>query len=386
MLVCVVERVFVIVVERLAMSIINKMHQDLNQEQPILANMPKKKGTQKVLLLFLIIILTGSSLGLAYLIFIQESMHAETEIAVVKTAQPVATQTLKKKVSSRVELQEEATAVPVKAVAQQKAAAKVKNIQVAAAKKTISKEKETAAQVVADKIVPEAPAISADKNSAAIPPPTTSVPVNEESGKSNSLEIKTAKLSKAQLAQIHLKEADKAQAEGELEVAAKKRLQALALLPTLNDVRKSLALYYYGQGNINKASRLLQTGALVSPDYADFNLMLSRIALKAGDYRKAYLYLEQHPPRVEGHLDYYVSHAILAQKFQHYEKAERLYTSLLSQRPNNGRWRMALAIAQDKQAKTERALSSYKNALLQPDLSSKAKAYIKQRLIYLEQN
>ena len=232
--------------------------------------------------------------------------------------------------------------------------------------------------------MPEAPAISADKNSAAIPPPTTSVPVNEESGKSNSLEIKTAKLSKAQLAQIHLKEADKAQEDGKLELAARKRGQALALLPTLNNIRKSLALYHYGQGNINKAKGLLQAGALVSPEYADFNLMLSRIALKSGDYQKAYLYLEQSPPQIEGNLDYYVSHAVLAQRFKKYEQSESLYTSLLSQRSNNGRWRMALAIAQDKQDKVQLAVNSYKYALMQADLSSKAKEYIIQRLTYLE--
>ena len=131
---------------------------------------------------------------------------------------------------------------------------------------------------------------------------------------------------------------------------------------------------------------ILQKGALISPAYADFNLMLSRIALKAGNQQKAYLYLEQNPPEVEDNLDYYVSYAILAQKFQKYERAEQLYTSLLTQRPNNGRWRMSLAIAQDKQAKTSLAVSSYNTALLQSDLSTKAKVYINQRLSYLAQN
>ena len=357
------------------MSIINKMHQDfqqVQQEQPILASMPKKKGTSKTALLSAIILLTASSLGLSYLIFTQDSKPPETAIAAVKKAQPVVPQTLKNRAGSGVDLQEKAVvdSAPVKPFVQP---LKISKKPLPAAKDAATKEKKAA------------PEISAVKESVSNSPAKPSLPAGKPSAKNNALEIKTVKLSNAQLAHIHLKEADKAEADGKLQLAAKKRGQALALLATLNEVRKSLALYYYGQGNIIKASRLLRVGALVSPDYSDFNLMLSRIALKAGDNQKAYLYLEQNPPQVEGNLDYYVSHAILAQKFQKYEQSEKLYTSLLSQRPNNGRWRMALAIAQDKQAKAELAISSYKKALLQADLSSKAKAYIDLRLTYLEQ-
>ncbi len=367
------------------MSIINKMHQDfqqVQQEQPILAYMPEKKGKQKALLLLLIALLLASSLGLSYLIFTQEQAAKETEIQVIKSGvslvSPAKAATTGLLEESSVET---VTAQPV----QQKISAtnelKTVKAQVKAKKqkKTSSNQDNVKAAAVAPKAV-SGKTVSAKKTSSK----TSSSVKNQDNGKKH-LEIKTAQLSKAQLAQIHLKEADKAQAKGGFELAAKKRLQALTLLPNLNDLRKSLALYYYGQGDVDKASRLLKKGALVSPDYPDFNLMLSRIALKAGDQQKAYLYLEQHPPKVEGNLDYYVSHAVLAQKFKKYEQSEQLYTSLLSQRPNNGRWRMSLAIAQDKQEKTGLAVSSYKNALLQTDLSSKAKAYINQRLTYLDQ-
>ena len=45
---------------------------------------------------------------------------------------------------------------------------------------------------------------------------------------------------------------------------------------------------------------------------------------------------------------------------------------------------MLLAIAQDKQGKQVLAIKSYQKALLQRDLSSNAKQYINQRLIYLQ--
>lgn len=368
------------------MSIINKMHQDFQQiqeAQPILANMPGKKSKQKALLLLFVLLLTASSLALSYLIFTQQKARQATDIAASEIAAAVTSPAAKDAPKRTAALAEQAIVqtAPVK----RSAATDTVKKSLAPAAKTVTPqapEQKTERKTVIDKEARVASKTPADRKRAS--PAKAAAALSTQSEKKHYLEIKTAKLSKAQLAQIHLKEAERAQAQGDLELAARKRLQALELLPTLNEVRKSLALYYYGQGELSKASGLLKSGALVSPDYSDFNLMLSRIALKAGDYQKAYLYLEQHPPQLEGHLDYYVSHAILAQKFQNYEQAERLYTGLLSQRPNNGRWRMSLAIAQDKQAKAELALSSYKMALLQPDLSSKAKAYIKQRLTYLE--
>jgi len=370
------------------MSIINQMHQDFKSaqhEQPILAKMPEKKRRPKKMLQLLVMLLLGCTLGLSYLIF--------TEARISKTA-PV------NKSSSTTAEQLPDSAVPVKPAlvtvklqaapaADKKPAVKLQKKQALAAAEPAIRAKEShpvkkykSVNLVAAKIAAQTPLASVTKKAA----PASLVSAGDDTGKKNHLDIKTAQLSNAQLAQIHLQEADKAQAQGDLQSATQSRLKALSLAPQLNDVRKSMALYYYAQGDEDKAQRLLHKGAQVSPEYADFNLMLSRIALKAGDFQKAYLYLEKHPPLVAGNLDYYASHAALAQKFKKYAQAESLYTSMLSLRPDNGRWRMALAIAQDKQTKTAAALKNYKNALLQTDLSAKAKGYIKQRLTYLARN
>lgn len=200
---------------------------------------------------------------------------------------------------------------------------------------------------------------------------------------SGHLSIESAELSDSQIANIYLKEANKAQQKGDNELAAEKWQKALNVKPDLNEVRKSLAMYHYSQNEVDKTSRLLKKGALISPEYSDFNLMLSRIALKNNEPQKAFLYLEQNPPEIEGNLDYYISHAILAQKFKMYERSESLYSSLLTQRPNNGRWLMSLAISQDRQGKKTEAIASYQNALTKVDLSTKAKDYINKRLAFL---
>lgn len=367
------------------MSIINKMHQDFNsvqQEQPILSNMPKEKRRQKTVLQIFVLLLLVCTLGLSYLIFSEKQLSNASPVSNIAVT-PV------RSLSAAIE-----TKLPL--VNAEKDAAIVKNISKATA--VIAEVEVQAKEPLAVKKVKNVTLMATDtavkmprRNVTKKAAPTAavlpiSVAENIDTEKKKQLEIKTAQLTNAQLAQIHLQAADKAESQGDLLTAAQSRLRALSLQPTLNEVRKSVVLYYYAQGDLDKASGLLQKGALVSPEYADFNLMLSRIALKAGDFYKAYLYLQKHPPQVAGNLDYYASHAALSQKFKKYAQAESLYISLLSQRPDNGRWRMSLAIAQDKQSKTAAALKNYKNALLQTDLSAKAKDYIKQRLTYLAEN
>ncbi|PKG39835.1 tetratricopeptide repeat protein [Psychromonas sp. Urea-02u-13] len=355
------------------MSIINKMHQELQDgtaSAPILASMPAKKHKQKVLIFCLISLLLISSIGLSYLIYNKPDNRqglAETiaaEVSSVAVSQPVAAKHKVVKVTTTPQ-PITITPRPVKEPAQKVAV--VKKVTSAAVVKVTATPKPK--QLVAKKKVPQVEEKQQEKVT------------NKAS--SSFLEIKKSTLTKQQLADIHLKKAQKALSNGDTLLASQEKSKALRIKPELHEVRKSLALYYYGAGDQNRATSFLKKGALQYPEYSDFNLILSRIALKNGETQKAYLYLDQHPPKVEGHLDYHVSYAILAQKFEKYEKSEALYQGLLSQRPNNGRWIMSLAIAQDKQSKQSLAVASYQKALLQIDLSSKAKKYINQRLTYL---
>jgi len=353
------------------MSIINQMVQDRLQAgvDPILSSMPAKKNRQKSVLLLLISLLVISSLGLVYLIVKQDKEKTEKPATTIIVSPPPADNTIKQAADQSVEKTVKdpvETKVAFKKVKPEKITAAEAPVPVA--EKTVNRaaEKKTVKAPVR-----KAPAKKVNKQK--IAPPSSN----------GYLEIKKVQLTDKQLATIYLKAAQKAEEQGDMELAVQKREQALARVATLNEVRKNLALYYYEIGLENRASSLLRKGVLVSPDYPDFNFMLSRIALKAGEPQKAYLYLNHNPPKVEGNLDYYVGFAILAQKFHKYKQSASLYKALLSQRPNNGRWRMSLAIALDKQQKTDPAISHYQQALLQTDLSANAKKYINQRLAYL---
>lgn len=346
------------------MSIINQMVQDRLQTDadPILSSMPAKKNRQKSVLLLLISLLLISSLGLVYLIVKQDKEKTEKPAAAIIVSPP-SDNTIKQAADQAVEK-------TVKEPVETKITLKKEKAENITVKEEIKAEEKTVNRAAEKKTV-KVPVKKVNKQKTA--PPSSS----------GYLEIKKVQLTDQQLVAIHLKAAQKAEEQGDMELAVQKREQALTRVATLNEVRKILALYYYEIGLENRASSLLRKGVLVSPDYPDFNLMLSRIALKAGEQHKAYLYLNHNPPEVEGNLDYYVGFAILAQKFQKFQKSESLYKALLSQRPNNGRWRMSLAIAQDKQQKTDLAIANYQQALLQTDLSAKAKKYINQRLAYL---
>lgn len=407
-------------VERAVMSIINKMHQGLKdnrEDSPILSSIPAKKQKKRVLLFVLISLLLASSIGLSYLVYDKENAKkqvlnmaekditspelsltpASQSVNVVKnieTTKVVEAPNLKTEPdvavdsTNTVQLQSPPIDPAIKTPI-----AKTQSIPIDAdVLAPVAKKQSTpTAVVIASPIVKTqtvkkqaTPKQVATVSKKVIKAGANEKPKNKTDVKKGShLEIKKSILTRSQWADIHLKKAEKALLKGDMQLATEEKIKALSLKPDLHDVRQSLALYYYSIGEQEQSKRLLKKGAMQFPGYSDFNLMLSRIALKSGDKQKAYLYLQQSPPEIEGHIDYHVSYAVLAQKFKHYDRSEKLYKGLLTQRPDNGRWRMALAIAQDKLGKKASAIESYKKALSQIDLSSNAKAYINQRLTYL---
>ena len=371
------------------MSIINGMHKDLNeseQVQPVLSDLPVKKTKQQGLLLSAIVFLVACAIILLSLIFFtgkNESMAQVSNSDHVTSVPNKASQILEpeNQLNETAFLHNENATNHASSTSSPTSSTTSK-----ASKAVINKGKSTTKEVAVKRLTkPIAAARTPDKKTTQHKKKNTTKqpPIKAKEIASGHLYIEPAQLTDNQLANLYLKEASKAQLQGNSELTAEKWHKALNVKPDLNEVRKSLATYHYSQGELSRATRLLKKGALISPDYSDFNLMLSRIALKQDDPQKAFLYLEQNPPQVEGHLDYYVSHAILAQKFERYERSEMLYNSLLTQRPKNGRWLMSLAIAQDKQAKTSAAIVSYQKALKQTDLSIKAKDYINKRLVFL---
>ena len=390
-------------VERANMSIINKMHKGLNErheDSPILSSMPAKKQKKRVLLFILISLLLASSIGLSYLVY-EKKNAAEEASNKHKTQLNSSELPLQnvpdKNVNQEVKIATHANAAikpevikPVSPViqAEESDQAPIDKVQITQTKSIEAPpEKIAVAKPIVKAPVKVNPVVDVPQKTAVVKTPVKETPKIDKNNniekKAAHLEIKKSVLTNEQWAEIYLKRAEKALLEGDTQLATKEKLKALTYQPDLHEIRKSLALYYYSLGELAQSENLLKKGAVQFPEHYDFNLMLARIALKSGNQQKAYLYLQQFPPKVEGNIDYHVSYAVLAQKFKHYDRSETLYKGLLTQIPNNGRWRMALAIAQDKQGKKIVAIENYNKALLQVDLSNNAKAYINQRLSYL---
>lgn len=380
------------------MSIINSMHKNLDelaQNNPVLSGQNNSKTKQKVLLSAGIVLLIICAVVLLVMIFLTKNNEDNAD-TIRDAIKDVTVENVIKGVA--VEQAEQVPSVLASEQSMTKAldneshhsmleknkpliTSKSQNIETTShvnkVAKGSAKLKDTASHKSTSSVLSHSKTISSKKEGVI----NASLLASELT--SGHLHIEPAQLSNVQIANIYLKEATKAQAKGDNDLAAEKWQKALNVNADLNDVRKSLAMYHYSQNDVDKTTRLLKKGAVISPEYSDFNLMLSRIALKNNDPQKALLYLEQNPPQIKGNIDYYVSHAILAQKFKMYERSETLYSSLLTLRPNNGRWLMSLAISQDKQAKSAAAITSYKAALKKVDLSIKAKDYINKRLTFL---
>ncbi|TEW56738.1 tetratricopeptide repeat protein [Psychromonas sp. RZ22] len=416
------------------MSIINNMHKDLGKSgdvQPVLSGLPKQKSKQKILLLSAITFLVLCAVALTVIIVITEGNETNSANYIVTERSPVSgakeselqgikmvspeqiyqdlesknqlveapfstnENTTNDKTSNDPEpfqvvkntLPKAASKTTVESASDLPKALPESAVVVGEEKAKVVEPKQKAVVKKAKPVVKTPKAVAPKINKIAetqpVKAPQSTRAARPETLAPGHLSIEDAQLTDLQLANIYLKEAKKAQENGHNDLAAEKWEKALNVKPDLNEVRKSLAMYYYSQGDIDKTTTVLKKGGLISPEYSDFNLMLSRIALKENDPQKAFLYLEQNPPKVEGNVDYYVSHAILAQKFKMYERSEELYKSLLTQRPTNGRWLMSLAISLDRQSKKAEAIASYQKALKQTDLSINAKDYITKRLAFL---
>ncbi|WP_108649172.1 tetratricopeptide repeat protein [Dongshaea marina] len=158
------------------------------------------------------------------------------------------------------------------------------------------------------------------------------------------------------------------------------------LTPANNQVRKELVALYYGQGSEGQAMHLLHQGMAVSPGYADFRLMASRIYLGSGDMQQAYDVLNNLSPSLAHNIDYYATLAALAQKLKHYSQAQQIYQNLLQLHSKEGRWWLGLGIALDKEGQGRRALEAYQHASRSAGLTGPSRSYLDQRIAQLEKN
>lgn len=195
--------------------------------------------------------------------------------------------------------------------------------------------------------------------------------------------ITEVKLTPKQLAKKRFTLASEAERDGKLKDAISYYEQTLALEPSMHEARKQLAALHYGQGQLAKASEVLQQGMLLFPQQLDFALLLARVQQAAGQADLALVTLANIP---DTHLlarQKWMAQSDLAQKLGQFSVSEQAYRQLLQQDPQQAKWWMGLAYALDSQQQFTQARQAYRTALGHRGLSAQASAFIEQRLTQL---
>ncbi|MDX2321286.1 MAG: tetratricopeptide repeat protein [Moritella sp.] len=196
--------------------------------------------------------------------------------------------------------------------------------------------------------------------------------------------IKAVTRTPLQQAQLYAKQAESALLAGDKERAKKLFTKVLSFDKKHNLSREKLAALLYGEQRSQSAVTLLQEGLSISPEYANFRLMLARIYLKNNNKPQAYYYLKPHQPNIDGNVDYYAILAGLAQNLGDLDTALLAYKKLTVHEPNRAKWWLGLGITADKAKQVGLALRAYQTAQNMGQLSASSRNYINTRITQLE--
>ncbi|EGT3626866.1 tetratricopeptide repeat protein [Morganella morganii] len=195
--------------------------------------------------------------------------------------------------------------------------------------------------------------------------------------------ITEVKLTPKQLAKKQFTLASEAERDGKLKEAISYYDQTLVLDPSMHEARKQLAALHYGQGQLAKASEVLQQGMLLFPQQLDFALLLARVQQASGQADLALVTLANIPDTHPLARQKWMAQSDLAQKLGQFSLSEQAYRQLLQQEPQQAKWWMGLAYALDSQQQFPQARQAYRTALGHRGLSAQASAFIEQRLTQL---
>lgn len=195
--------------------------------------------------------------------------------------------------------------------------------------------------------------------------------------------ITEVKLTPKQLAQKRFTLANEAERDGKLKEAISYYEQTLGFDPSMHEARKQLAALHYGQGQLAKASEVLQQGMLLFPQQLDFALLLARVQQASGQADLALVTLANIPDTHSLARQKWMAQSDLAQKLGQFSLSEQAYRQLLQQEPQQAKWWMGLAYALDSQQQFPQARQAYRTALGHRGLSAQASAFIEQRLTQL---
>ncbi len=160
--------------------------------------------------------------------------------------------------------------------------------------------------------------------------------------------------------------------------------QALELAPDRHDIRKRLAVVLFANQQDKLAESVLTDGVRLSPERVDLRLMLGRMLHRQKKMQSLYHMLKPLSPNVNLHSEYLALKAAAAHQLGQYEEASLLFAELVEFDDARSNWWLGLAIAKDKQGKTEDALNAYRKVIQLQQVSQAVLDFVENRIGVLE--
>lgn len=187
----------------------------------------------------------------------------------------------------------------------------------------------------------------------------------------------TAQRSLKQQAQDALQSGDTAYAAGLLK-------QLVDLEADNLPARKKLAALLFAQKQHKSAEQLLLDGIEIHATSSELRMMLARLYSQNGDRQKAHLVLLEHNVNALQEPDYLSYRASLSDQLQQYEAARTDYRSLAEGYPDNPKWWLGLAVAEERLGNNRAAYNAYQKVTVLKQLSNEIAQFVQQRMQYLE--
>lgn len=168
---------------------------------------------------------------------------------------------------------------------------------------------------------------------------------------------------------------------GQYQVAIDTLSQLIKIDPSYTVARGSLAALLIDQGRqLSKATRIIDEGLALNPDYLPFIELKARIMTIEGKIKPALVLLQSMSPSIEDNPEYHAFIAALQQRSNNNLLASSIYKKLVLVNPNNGGWWLGLGVSLERLGERKQARDAYTKAMTEGHLSAESLSYLQSRL------
>lgn len=168
--------------------------------------------------------------------------------------------------------------------------------------------------------------------------------------------------------------------QGKIAEALDKFYAAVSTDTAHTQVRATLAITLFKQGQRDLAYATLKEGLALHPEIIAWRTLLAQAYFDAGDARAADAALSATHVAIDAAPDFHALHAAVLQKLDRHQEAATLYQHLLKLYPANGIWWMGLAISLEALERDSDAIYAYRTALNGQELTPETHQYITRRI------